>query len=391
MPCFATPIGQSSRMAATLLLLLVVPMLVRAQASAGAGSGTIKGTVHDSLGFPIAGAQVLVAGNPLQPVTDEHGRFTVLRAAPGSVSARVRRIGFRSDSSVLDVQAGKTTMLNVVLRPIDKQLPAVVVMGRPQLTQRVAEFYERRSHGGGRFFTHAEIVERNLSTLVDLFGSMGASVQSRRGSSTVTLQGNRCSPNVWLDGTLLSDRAFDLETFDPRVYEAIEVYNGPSTVPSQFRGSPLSSSACGTIVLWTQEAPLRMAPSKKGTISAAEATARMVDQNTVFTIDEVDVRAAPDKNEIVRPPYPDALYDRGVSGRVLAEFVVDTLGTIDMTTFSVVSATEPAFAEAVSRVIGAQRFAPAQRLGRSVKQVVHQRFEFVRDSTTHPKPDFWAR
>jgi outer membrane biosynthesis protein TonB len=83
----------------------------------------------------------------------------------------------------------------------------------------------------------------------------------------------------------------------------------------------------------------------------------------------------------VRPIYPDALYDAGIGGLVLAEFVVDSDGSVDMDSFSVILATHPAFADAVQRALAEAVYMPAIKKGYPVQQVVQHEFRFVPDST----------
>ncbi|HEY7396373.1 MAG TPA: TonB family protein [Gemmatimonadaceae bacterium] len=78
-----------------------------------------------------------------------------------------------------------------------------------------------------------------------------------------------------------------------------------------------------------------------------------------------------------RPPrYPESLRSRSISGRVLAQFVVDTLGRADMKTFRVLSATDPDFATAVRDAVPLLRFSPALVGDRRVRQIAIMPFHF---------------
>ena len=78
-----------------------------------------------------------------------------------------------------------------------------------------------------------------------------------------------------------------------------------------------------------------------------------------------------------RPRYPAALQSRGINGQVLAQFVVDTTGHADPSTFEVVQSSDKSFSEAVKDVLPRMRFFPAEVGGRKVKQLVEQSFLFV--------------
>ena len=141
------------------------------------------------------------------------------------------------------------------------------------------------------------------------------------------------------------------------------------------------SSAGGTIILWTRQGELRPKKRKKDEISAAAQIQRMVEAKTVFTANEVDTPSKPDSSDLIRPVYPDSLFDHAVAGKVMVEFVVDPTGDVNMDTFNVVTTSHPAFGEAVRRAVKDQRYRPAVRNGRAVQQVVQQPFDFVPDSS----------
>jgi TonB family protein len=76
------------------------------------------------------------------------------------------------------------------------------------------------------------------------------------------------------------------------------------------------------------------------------------------------------------PTYPDELRAAGMPGRVLAQFLVDTAGRADSTTFRVLRTSHALFSAAVRRAVLATRFAPAELNGRRVPQLVQQMFDF---------------
>jgi protein TonB len=76
------------------------------------------------------------------------------------------------------------------------------------------------------------------------------------------------------------------------------------------------------------------------------------------------------------PQYPTLLRDAGVEGVVLAQFVVDTLGRAELSTFRALRSDHPSFTGAVQQTLRALRFLPAAVGGRKVPQVVQQSFQF---------------
>lgn len=77
-----------------------------------------------------------------------------------------------------------------------------------------------------------------------------------------------------------------------------------------------------------------------------------------------------------QPQYPESLRSSGEEGEVLAEFVVNENGRVEMSTFKVLKSSNPAFTSAVRKALGGMRFRPAKIGGRSVSQVVQQPFQF---------------
>jgi protein TonB len=76
------------------------------------------------------------------------------------------------------------------------------------------------------------------------------------------------------------------------------------------------------------------------------------------------------------PPYPSMLESARVAGEVMAQFVVDTTGRADMSTFKVLKSTNDLFTNSVKNVLPKWHFYPAETGGRKVKQVVQQPFIF---------------
>jgi periplasmic protein TonB len=78
-----------------------------------------------------------------------------------------------------------------------------------------------------------------------------------------------------------------------------------------------------------------------------------------------------------QPRYPDMLKSANVEGEVLAQFVVDTTGRADMSTFKVLKSSHELFTQSARNVLPNMRFYPAEIGGRKVKQMVQQPFTFA--------------
>jgi periplasmic protein TonB len=76
------------------------------------------------------------------------------------------------------------------------------------------------------------------------------------------------------------------------------------------------------------------------------------------------------------PKYPEVLRSAGVDGQVLAQFVIDTSGRAEPSTFKVIQSTNDAFTNSVKEALPKMRFYPAEVGGHKVKELVQLPFAF---------------
>jgi protein TonB len=77
------------------------------------------------------------------------------------------------------------------------------------------------------------------------------------------------------------------------------------------------------------------------------------------------------------PRYPEILKSANVEGEVLAQFVVDTSGRVEMGTFKVLKSSHDLFTNAVKTSLQNAKYLPAEVGGKKVKQLVQQPFQFT--------------
>lgn len=375
------PAMDRARTAVGALLVLLVPTLPLS----GQGSGSVRGTVSSDVGGTMEGAQIRLFFGSVPIATgesDESGKFTLANLNPGPAWLQVRRLGFRPESLPVTVAATDPTVVSVRMVRAAVELSAVKVLGRRDVIGPMAGFYKRQQSGSGRFFNHQEIERRNPNDLSDLLRTVpGIRIENRGPISTVRIRGNRCAPLVWLDGQALMAGEVDLDAWDPRTFDGIEVYSGPASVPVEFQRDQRMSSTCGTIVLWSRQPTPREPKRKKGELTPAAQIALLLEQGRTYLPQDVDRSAAPDSAHLVKPIYPDSLFDAITGGKVIAEIVITQSGVPLMDTFSAVTFTDRSLVEPVRRAIREQRFIPAVRRGTVVQQVLQLPFEFIPDST----------
>lgn len=76
------------------------------------------------------------------------------------------------------------------------------------------------------------------------------------------------------------------------------------------------------------------------------------------------------------PSFPEVLKSQHVEGEVLAQFVVDTSGSVEMSSFKVLKSSHGLFTEAVRTWLQNARYFPAEEGGMRVKQLVQRSFVF---------------
>src|SRR2546426_2404961 len=338
--------------------------------------GTVAGTVTDSSGVPIYGAEVTVDSASVRAFSDEKGEFTLGGIAPGVRLLRARRLGFAPASVNVQVSDAVTASVSFRLKSVAATLPAVVVHpSTMRYTGRLAGYYERvEKSNSGVFITRDQIDRENPSTMGQLLQHVPSirATRGRAGITSVRMRGRTCWPLVWIDGTPMPAGEVDLDAFSPSTIQGIELYLGSTTAPIRYMYNR-DLSSCGTILIWSRGPdtdPITSTPTPSVDLEA------LVSQFSVFNAEQVDRRAVLDTTRLLRLSFPAPLFAAGIPGLVIAEFVVDTAGKVEDGTVGIVSSTAPLFTEAVRVALESASYIPAQKNGHPVRQLVQQPFEF---------------
>jgi hypothetical protein len=201
---------------------------------------------------------VRARGNVVVAITNDSGRFHVAQMPIGARGVFVRRLGFAPQRAPIQTSAtGTIDSVDVVLIAVAHALAAVVAEdSRDSLSRRVlAEFWQRRARGFGKFVTRDEIERKGASRFVDVVRSVSSvSIMSYRGRPEIRFRGaaigsmtRDCPPQYWIDGIPLERGSAD--EISPENVEAIELYASPATTPPQFS---TRSATCGTVVVWSR-------------------------------------------------------------------------------------------------------------------------------------------
>ena len=364
-------IARRVRVTATLLWTTGVPSLVVAQ---GVGKGSIRGTVHDSVGGVIAGATIVVVGSTVSARSAENGSFRLDSIPAGRVRLQVHRLGFSPRTLETDVAAALESRVEISLSPVPQRLgPVQVSERRTSSDERLAGYNARRERKVGYFVTRERIEAASSRRLTDLLSEIpGVRFFSERGgpARALRLRGAKCPPLVFLDGSPATAGEFDLDIIDPSTVEGIEIYPDMMSVPPELLG-PRDLDQCGVIAVWSR--PFRPRPRPPRRTGADPA--QLVADHLAFTEGDVDVPARLQAGSGY-PFYPDSLWEAGVEGRAVLEFVVDSTGSLIAETIRIVSTTHPLFAAAARDALLSAAFVPAMRRGQRVAQLVQLPFVF---------------
>jgi TonB family protein len=104
-----------------------------------------------------------------------------------------------------------------------------------------------------------------------------------------------------------------------------------------------------------------------------------VDADEVMTVLQVDTAAARYEDSAA-PPYPPSMLEKRIEGTVAVQYVVDTTGRADTTSFVVLSTSHTDFAKSVRATLPHMRFRPAIMNAVKVRQLVQQQFSFRIDT-----------
>lgn len=340
----------------------------------------MRGVIRDTAGLAIAGAEVVVEGGSKATISGEDGAYVLRDVAVGNRRLHVRRLGFRPTLMDIELTPDGLSAVEIQLVEVVQQLAPVAVLARKDAFEyRLAGFYERRERKVGHFVSRERIERTHSFSFTDLLREIpGVTIRVIGSiSKAVRLRGASCPPLVFLDGIPALAAEFDLESIDPGIVEGVEVYSGSATVPAEFAG-PRSLDRCGVVAIWSR--PFR-SRARRVTGESVDARAHvdlaaLVSRGEAFTATQVDSAVSMVAGGLA-PEYPVVLLKEGRSGRVLTEFVVDTLGGVESGTVGIVASTHLLFSLAARDALARAVFVPARRGGHPVRQVVHLPIEFV--------------
>jgi hypothetical protein len=246
-----------SRLAGSLVALLAAAELP------AQSTGSLTGKITAPDGNPIASARIAVPGTALEAVAALDGAFRIHGVPSRSQTLRVRMLGYQPRLLTVEIVAGETLHVDVILTPHPLPLDTVEVSSHVAVSPGMRGFAERRQRGPGVFFTRDEIQRMQPRVLTDVLRRVpGLQVRPIRGGMgnnvSVQARGSECPMMFFMNGStfpLPGDQPID-HFVAPEEVIAVEVYAGSSEIPAQFNSSRFNSR-CGVIVIWTRYGPER--------------------------------------------------------------------------------------------------------------------------------------
>jgi protein TonB len=101
------------------------------------------------------------------------------------------------------------------------------------------------------------------------------------------------------------------------------------------------------------------------------------DGSRVYFAFQVEKRATPAPDNPV-PEYPPMLKAANIEGQVVAQFIVDTTGHVEIGTFKILKSTHALFTSAVKSALPTMTFTPAEVGDKKVRELVQMPFSFPR-------------
>ena len=223
--------------------------------------GTVSGTVISADKSPVSHARVRVIGTNRATISQADGAFEITGVPTGRQRLEVVMIGYTPTGMAIEISAGATLQVNLVLEPFE--LEPVMVTADPNFFAGMTGFAERRARGSGWYFNREEIKVMQPRQVTDVLrrvpgmqietvvgGLSGGSPTARTGRN-ISGAGSPCVMTYYVNGSpfpLSGDISINHFIAADDI-AAIEVYTGSAQIPPEFNSS-LHGSRCGVVAIW---------------------------------------------------------------------------------------------------------------------------------------------
>ena len=222
-------------------------------ADGGTASASLRGTVRNPYGEPLAGARVRLWGSSRETRSNERGEFVLTGLPPGTRMLELRSLGFSPRRELVDLLARQELLVDLPLDEFPTSIDTVRVFSAQSAPgDRLQGFARRRALSQGVFFDPEAIERRHPLALTDLMrGIAGVDVVTIDGARAVVMRSingsGSCEPEWIVDGMRMPRYQVSVDDLIPAsIVQAIEVYPRRIQAPAEYQ-----SLTCGSIVIWT--------------------------------------------------------------------------------------------------------------------------------------------
>lgn len=224
---FTITMRWSGRILAVLTLVLAI---LSSQANAQAGKGLISGTITDTTGAAVPGAQIELSPVGLKAVSNEQGTYRLFDVPAGKYTLTVSYVGFSPQTSDVEVAADKSLDVDVALKTASFSEEVIVTAERPH--GEAEAINETRTSENILQVLPAEVI-RSLpnANAADAIGRLPSVTLYRIEGEGVYIQVRGTEPrltNVTVDGVTLPSpeptvRQVRLDVLPSDLIEAVEL------------------------------------------------------------------------------------------------------------------------------------------------------------------------
>ncbi len=221
-------------------------------------TAVLIGEVQSAMsGDPVVHALVFLRSANRGAVTDSAGGFTIDSIPPGTDTLVIRYPGVDVQSTVIEFAAQQEVRAVFLLAEKIFQVADLEVSIRQAASVDEINLERRMRTGQGIFITRERLLEVATDRPSDALRNIPRVQVTQYGMGKIEVfigyGASGCPPTYMVDGTPMHD-GFVLDDIELDAIELIEIYRGPSEVPTQYKQTS-ARARCGLIHIRIRSGP----------------------------------------------------------------------------------------------------------------------------------------
>jgi hypothetical protein len=225
-------------------------------------TAVLIGEVQSAMsGDPVISAVVFLRASQRGAITDSAGKFTLDSIPPGTDTLVIRYPGVDVQSTVIEFEPQQEVRAVFLLAEKIFQVADIQVSIRASSVDEV-NLERRMRTGQGIFITRERLLEVATDRPSDALRNIPRVEVTQFGMSKIEVfigyGASACPPTYMVDGTPMDD-SFVLDDIELDAIELIEIYRGPSEIPTQYRQTSSAEGVrrrrCGLINIRIRSGP----------------------------------------------------------------------------------------------------------------------------------------